>query len=117
VPSHGRDRLFFTSLFGFGSFVGVAQWSEEVFWFAVLYMMFIGPVALIPWQSAISFSIELDRIVCLRAGVPGSGGALKFRVIMPSSELLIISAISAAVLVHQGIFKLFDLDAASRDSS
>jgi hypothetical protein len=42
---------------------------------------------------------------------------LKFRVIMPSSGFLIISAISAAVLVHQGIFKLFDLDAASRESS
>jgi hypothetical protein len=85
-------------LFGFGSFVGAGQWSEEVFWFAVLYMMFIGSFALIPLAICHKFfrssGIALF-VLALAFLVPM--GLLKFRVIMPSSELLIISAISAAV--------------------
>jgi phosphate starvation-inducible membrane PsiE len=113
----GAAFVFFL-WFGFGMFLGSGQWTDEVFWFAVFYTIFIGPFALIPlaichkffrssWIALFALALAFLLPVAL----------LKFRVIMPSTGFLIISAISAAVLVHQGIFKLFDLDAASRESS
>jgi hypothetical protein len=109
--------FFFTLSFGFILFVDAGRWSELGFWFAVLYTALFGPFALIPLAICHKFFRSSGiALVALALAFLIPMGLLKFRLIMPSSGLLIISVISAAVLIHQGIFKLFDLTAVSRDS-